>query len=67
MKKTLWLLELGPGTIKLFYAADEIEAQEQAAILERETNARLRDLRVMPHGFRIRDTALPGTVEMPEE
>ncbi len=67
MKKTLWLLALSTRVIKLFYAADEKEAKEHAARLERENNARCDDLRCMPFGFRIVRSTWPGAIEVETE
>ncbi len=65
-KKTLWVAALGV-VLYPFYAADEKEAKEQAARLERENNARCQDLRCMPFGFRIHYAELPGIISVEAE
>jgi hypothetical protein len=70
MQKTLWIAALGVGRIhllKLFYAANENDAKEQAARLERENDARCEDLRCMPFGFRIVRSTWPGIIEVETE
>jgi hypothetical protein len=65
-KKTLWIAALGV-VLHPFYAADEKEAKEQAARLERENNARCHDLRSFPFGFRVHYSELPGTISVEAE
>lgn len=69
MKKTLWVasLDVGyTGLLRVFYAADEKEAQQKKIELELEYNARCDDLQSYPTGFRLVTSTIPGTIEIPE-
>ncbi len=70
MKKTLWIASLNVGythLLKVFYAANETEAEQVKKELERETGATCDDLKNYPRGFRVVRAELPGSVEMPDE
>jgi len=67
MQKTLYLATFDVGythILRVFYAADEDEAQQKKSDLEREVNAPCKNLEHYPHGFRLVRSTIPGTVEV---
>jgi hypothetical protein len=70
MQKTLYLATFDVGytyTLRVFYAADEVEKEQKKSHLEKEINAPCKSLEHYPNGFRLVMSTLPGTVEVTEE
>ena len=70
MEKILYIASLDVGytrLLRVFYAADENEAQQKKAGLELEHNARCDDLKSYPTGFRLVMSTIPGTIEVSDE
>ncbi len=68
--KTLYIATFDVGythILRVFYAADEDEAQQKKGDLELEINAVCKSLEHYPNGFRLVMSTLPGTVEVSEE
>ena len=60
-------MNLPDAPLRVFYAADEAESQQNKSDLEREINAVCKSLEHYPNGFRLVMSTLPGTVEVTEE
>ena len=70
MQKTLYLATFDVGythILRVFYAADEDEAQQKKRDLEREINAPCKSLEHYPNGFRLVLSTIPGIVEVAEQ
>ncbi len=70
MQKTLYLATFDVGythILRIFYAADEDEAQQKKDHLECEINAPCKSLEHYPHGFRLVRSTIPGTAEVAEQ
>ncbi len=70
LQKTLYLATFDVGythILRVFYAADEDEAQQKKSDLEHEINAVCKSLEHFPYGFRLVRSTIPGTVEVTEQ
>ena len=70
MQKTLYIALFDVGythLLRVFYAADEAEAEQKKHTLEEELTATCRSLERYPNGFRLVMSTLPGTAEVRDE